>query len=154
MLATQAPLAEVLTVVRQQPIAILPYPGACPFDHLLGVKIGGGVKFDPHRLAAGESIQRHFFDRSPVQATCETGVMNDPAITHIDSVMQIAAPAGNEVRAQRRLVILRRQMFQASHYELPQVLFGAGKRWGNWVTRAFPGRRQSVSAETRILCFD
>src|SRR5882757_10470949 len=93
MLATQAPLAEVLTVVRQQPIAILPYPGARPFDHLPGVKIRGCVKLDPHTLAAGESIHRDFFDRSPVQATCKSGVMNDPPITHIDSVMQIAAAA-------------------------------------------------------------
>jgi hypothetical protein len=131
MLATQAPLAEVLTVVGQQPITILPYPGARPFDHLSGVKVRGRVKFDPDRLAACESIHGDFFDRSPVQATCKPGVMNDPAITHIDSVMQIAAAAGNEVRAQRRLVILRRQLFQANHCELPQVLFGAGKRWRN-----------------------
>jgi hypothetical protein len=52
--------------------------------------------------------------------------MNDPAITHIDSVMQIAATAGNEVRAQRRLVILGRQLFQANHCELPQILMVLG----------------------------
>ncbi len=53
--------------------------------------------------------------------------MHDPAITHIDSVMQIAAAACNEVRAQGGLLRLRRELFQANHCELPLVLMVLGK---------------------------
>jgi hypothetical protein len=39
MLAVQTPLAEVLTVVRQQPVAVLAYPGASALDHLSTLEV-------------------------------------------------------------------------------------------------------------------
>src|SRR5882757_40477 len=80
------------------------------------------MRFDPHRAAAGESSQRDFFDRPPVQPTCKSRVMHDLAIANVDSVMQITAAGCNEVRAQRRLLALRHQLFQASHCEHPPVI--------------------------------
>jgi hypothetical protein len=115
MLAAQTPLAEVLTVVRQQPVAVLAYPGAGPPDHLLTFEAGGDMRFDPYRAAAGESSQRNFFDGSPAQPICKPGVMHDLAIAHVDSVMQISSAGCNEVRTQRRLLKLWGQLFHASH---------------------------------------
>jgi hypothetical protein len=115
MLAAQTPLAEVLTVVRPQPVAVLTYPGASPPDHLLTLEVGRNMRFDPYRAAAGESSQRNFFDGAPAQPICESRVVHDLAIANVDSVMQISPARCNEVRAQRRLLKLRGQLFQASH---------------------------------------
>src|SRR5882757_10293474 len=125
MLAAHTPLAEVLTVVRQKPISVLAYPGTRPADHLSGVEVRRRVRFDPHRVAAGESRHRDLFDWPPVQATRKSRVMHDPAITHVDPVMQIAAAGCNEVRAQRWLLALRRQLSQAGHCERPSGNYGA-----------------------------
>jgi hypothetical protein len=115
MLAAQTPLAEVLTVVRQHPVAVLAYPGASSLDHLLTLEVGRDMRFDPYRAAAGESSQRNFFDGSPAQPICKSRVMHDLAIAHIDSVVQISSTGCNEVRTQRWLLKLWDQLFQASH---------------------------------------
>jgi hypothetical protein len=108
MLAAKTPLAEVLTVVGQQPVAVLAYPGARALDHLWTLEARKRMRIDPHRSAACESNKRDLFDWSPVQPNCESCVVHDVAVAHVDSVMQIASAGCNEVRAQRRFLTLQR----------------------------------------------
>jgi hypothetical protein len=59
--------------------------------------------------------QGDLFNRPPMQANCESRVVHDLALADVDSVMQIASAGGNEVSAQRGLLVLQRQLFESSH---------------------------------------
>jgi hypothetical protein len=89
--AAQAPFAEVLAVVGQQPVAVLTHPGPCPANDLAGVKVGRHIGSDPDGTAAGETRKRNLFHRSSDKAVCESRVMQDFATADVDSVMQITA---------------------------------------------------------------
>jgi hypothetical protein len=52
MFTVQTPFAEVLTVVRQQPVAVLAHPGARPMDHFLTREGRWRIGSDPDRAAA------------------------------------------------------------------------------------------------------
>ena len=122
MLAVQTPLAEVLTVVRQHPVEVLPYARARPLDHLSPLEFRMRVRFDPYRAAAGKSSQGDFLDRPPLKPTCESRVVHDFTAAHVDSVMHKTTAGCNEVGAQRRLLTLGHQLFRASHAENPLIV--------------------------------
>jgi hypothetical protein len=97
----QTPLAEVLTVIGQKPIAIFPHTGSCSVDDLPNVETGWRVRSHPDALPAREMSERNFFHRSSTQTMREPRVVHDLASTDVDAVMQIAAPRCDKVRAQR-----------------------------------------------------
>src|SRR5437773_1585081 len=91
MRTVQTPFAEVLTVVRQQPVSVLAHPGARPLDHFSTRESRWRIGSDPDRATAGETIESCFFHRASAQAVCESRVVHDPAAANVDSVMQISA---------------------------------------------------------------
>jgi len=91
MLTVQTPFAEVLTVVRQQPVSVLAHPGARPTDHFSTRESRWRIGSDPDRATAGETIESCFFHRASAQAVCESRVVHDLAAANVDSVMQISA---------------------------------------------------------------
>ncbi len=90
MFTVQTPFAEVLTVIRQQPVTVLADPGARPMDHLSTREGGWRVGSEPDSAAAGETSERSLFHRPSVQALCESRVVHDLAAANVDSVVQIA----------------------------------------------------------------
>jgi hypothetical protein len=103
--AAQTPFAEVLTVIGQQPIAVLPHTRSCSADDLSNVEIGWRVRSHPDALSAREMSERNFFHRSSAQTVHEPRVVNDLASTDVDAVMQIAAPGCDKVRTQRGFLV-------------------------------------------------
>jgi hypothetical protein len=93
----QTPFAEVLAVVRQQPIRVFAYTGACSEDHLCGIELRWHIASAPDWIAAGEASERRFFHRSSTQAACESCVMHDVAVAYVDPVMQITAARRDNV---------------------------------------------------------
>jgi hypothetical protein len=87
----------VLTVIGQQPIAVFPHTGSCSADDLSNVEIGWRVRSHPDALSVREMSERNFFHRSSAQTMRETRVVNDRAITDVDSVMQISAAGCDKV---------------------------------------------------------
>jgi len=87
MFTVQTPFAEVLTVVRQQPVTVLADPGARPMDHLSTREGRWRVGSDPDSAAAGEASERSLFHRPSVQALCESRVVHDVAAANVDSVV-------------------------------------------------------------------
>jgi hypothetical protein len=100
----QTPFAEVLTVIGQQPIVVLPDTGSCSADDLPNAEIGR-VRSDPDALSAREMSERNFFHRSSAQAVREPRVVNDLASTDVDTVMQIAPPGCDKVCTQRGFLV-------------------------------------------------
>jgi len=103
--AAQTPFAEVLTIIGQQPIAVLPHTGSRPADDLSNVEIGWRLRSHPDALAAREMSERNFFHRSSAQTGHEPRVVNDLASTDVDAVMQIATPRCDKVRTQRGFLV-------------------------------------------------
>jgi hypothetical protein len=101
----QTPFAEVLTVIGQQPIVVLPDTRSCSADDLSNVEIGGRCRSHPYALSVREMRERNFFHRSSAQAVREPRVVNDLASTDVDAVMQIAAPRCDKVRTQRGFLV-------------------------------------------------
>jgi hypothetical protein len=101
----QTPFAEVLTVIGQQAIAVLPYSGSCSADDLSNAEIGWRVRYHPDALPAREMSERNFFHRSSAQTVREPRIVNDLASADVDAVMQITKPRCDKVRTQRGLLV-------------------------------------------------
>src|SRR5262249_3563453 len=109
----QTPFAEVLTVVRQQPVAVFAYPGARPMNHFSTREVRWRIGSDPDRAAASETIESCFFHRPFVKAVCKSRIVHDPAAANVDSVMQISATRCDNVRAQQRFLLGDQKPFSA-----------------------------------------
>jgi hypothetical protein len=101
----QTPFAEVLTVIGQQPIAVLPHSGSSSADDLSNAEIRWRVRSHPDALPAREMSDRNFFHRSSAQTVREPRIVNDLASTDVDAVMQITTPRRDKVRTQRGLLV-------------------------------------------------
>ena len=102
MLASQAPLAEVLTVVGQQPIAVLAYPGAGPSDHLPLVIFRWYAGHNSHGSSCRKARERNLFHRSSAQPFRESRVVHHLASADVDSVVCVAATLSDNVSTQLR----------------------------------------------------
>ena len=96
MLAAQTPLAEVLAVVAEEPIAVLADPGPRSPDHFLAAEASGAGS-DPEAMSMSEVRERNFFHRSPVKPMYEGAVMDDPATADVNTVVGKAETGCNEV---------------------------------------------------------
>ena len=101
--STQAPLAEVFAVVANDVISILAKPTARATNHIFPVEARIRICAYGDGPATGKFRQRHLFYRSAVEAADDTRVMDDPAMTHIKAVMDVAAARRDEMRGQWRL---------------------------------------------------
>src|SRR5882757_10508771 len=101
----QAPFAEVLAIVCQEPIAVFAHTGAGPTDDLPDIEVRWSAGSHPDALATGETRQRNFFHRPSAQTLRESRIVNNLAIACIYSVMQISAPGRDEMRTQRGLLV-------------------------------------------------
>lgn len=101
----QAPHAEMLAVVRKQPVSILTDARAGALNDLR--RREGDVLVNPHAdaMPVRKSCDRHFFNRPSMEATRES-VVHDLAAAHVDPVMSEAQARGHEVRAARRFFAL------------------------------------------------
>jgi hypothetical protein len=70
MLSAKAPFTEVLTVIRQEVIAILAYTGTRPANYFIGLEARCLLLVpDPERASAGELRQTDLFDGASMQAS-------------------------------------------------------------------------------------
>jgi hypothetical protein len=113
MFTVQTPFAEVLTVVRQQPVAVLAHPGARPTDHFSTGEDRWAIGSDPNRAAASEPIESCFFHRPSAKAVYKSRIVHDLAAANIDPVMQISATRCDNVRAQQRFLLGEQKPFSA-----------------------------------------
>ena len=113
MFTVQTPFAEVLTVVRQQPVAVLAHPGARPTDHFSTRVDRWPIRSDPNRTAASETIESCFFHRPSIKAVCKARIVHDLATANVDSVMQISATRCDNVRAQQSFLVGDQKPFSA-----------------------------------------
>jgi hypothetical protein len=97
MLTAEAPFAEVLAVVGQQPIAVLTYSGAGAPDNLSSIEVRWRIDSDPGRLASGETIERDFLHRPSAQAVRKPRVVHNPATADVYTVMQIPTTRCDDV---------------------------------------------------------
>jgi hypothetical protein len=101
------PLAEVLTVIAEQAIAIFPEARTCATDHLVAIEARSGVRSLVERVSARKEKQRHLFHRQLAELMCERSVVHDIAAAHVDAMVGKGKTRGNEVRAQRWLFVSR-----------------------------------------------
>lgn len=101
--STQAPLAEVFAVVADDVVSILAKPTARATNHVFPVEARIRVSAYGNGPATSKFRQRHLFYRSAVEASNDTRVMDDPPMTHIEAVMDVAASRRDEMRGQWRL---------------------------------------------------
>ena len=104
--SAQAPLAKVFAVVADDVISILAKPAAGTENDILAVEAWIRVGAYGDGPAASEFPQRNLFHRSAAEAADETRVMDDPAVTHVEAVMDVAAARRDEMRGQWRLFAL------------------------------------------------
>jgi hypothetical protein len=110
----QAPLAEVLAVVGKQTVPILADARASALDDLR--RCEGDALVNPHAdaMPVGKPYDRHFFNRSSMEATRES-VVYDLAAAHVDPVMSEAQARGHEVRAAPGFFALGQLMIASEH---------------------------------------
>ena len=109
MLTVYTPLAEVLAVVAEEPIAVFSEPGARPPHDLRSLQSIGPSGSDPYGVLVSEARERSLFHRSPVPVLGKGGVVHDGAAAHVDTVMYIGKTRRYEVRAQRGLFMWGQQ---------------------------------------------
>ena len=103
--AVYAPLAQVLTVVAEEPISVFSKAGARPPYDLCTWQAIGPCGSHPYRVPLSEQLESYLFNRSPSPVTGKAAVVHDGAGADIDTVMRVGKTRRNEVRAQRRLFI-------------------------------------------------
>jgi len=109
-----APLTEVLAVIVQNPISRLPQARACATDNLRPLECGRPPA-RPDTAAAGKLRERYFFHRGVIKTVGESCIVHDPAIAHIDTMVQVAAPRRDDVRARKRLLVLEQTSVEEAH---------------------------------------
>jgi hypothetical protein len=94
----QTPLAEVLTIVGQQSIAVLADARTCAANDFFSVKVRGRATPHPQGPSRGEKCERNFFYRTATQTCGATTIMHDFALTDVDAMVKIAAASRNHMR--------------------------------------------------------
>jgi hypothetical protein len=105
MLTVYTPLAEMLTVVAEEAIAVFSKPGACAPHDLCRLQSIGSFRSDPYRMSVSKAGERSLLHRSPVPVFGEGGIVHDGASADVDTVVCIGETRRNEVCTQRRLFI-------------------------------------------------
>jgi hypothetical protein len=103
-LSAQAPLAEVLAVVAQDPIIILTEPRAGTLHDLARVVHHRHAASHRYRSASTEFLQRNFLHRSAGEEAGNRPTVDDFSVTQVDAMMDEADPRADEVRARRRFL--------------------------------------------------
>jgi hypothetical protein len=103
--AEERPLAQVFAVVGQEPIVVFAKPRAGTPDCFLGGEPWHGVQPDMNFMACGEAFERCFFDRTAMQRRRKTGVVNDPSIADIDTVVFVARALCHEVSTENGFAV-------------------------------------------------
>lgn len=116
--AAQTPLAEVLAIVAEKMIAVLPETRAGAVDHLLWRESGRQARPHPHTTSVAEARERNLFHRSPGQEPGNGAAMDDLACTQIDAMMNVADSPRDEVRAAWRLLIVGQEMITSNAMSL------------------------------------
>ena len=52
-------------------------------------------------FAVSEPFQRHFLDGAAFQSVGKTGVMHDASVAHVDAVVRVASPVGDQMGPRR-----------------------------------------------------
>lgn len=99
-LAAQTPLAVVLAVVREQPIAVFAEPRASTVDHFRAIKARRRARSNPHGSPVSKVCKGNFFDRSALPASGKPRIVDDLAGADVDAVMGVAASWRDQMRSQ------------------------------------------------------
>jgi len=59
------------------------------------------VRKSDNVFPVGESFQRHFLDGAALPSVAETGVMHYSSVPHVNAVMRVEDPVGNQMGAGR-----------------------------------------------------
>jgi len=104
-----APFTEVLAVIVEDPIPILPHARARASNDFRTVKYGLPPPAGPDAPASCELRERHFCYGTPEKTMRQTGIMYDSPISNVDPMMQIATTWRENVRARQRLITFRQE---------------------------------------------
>lgn len=96
-LAAQSPVAEVLAVVRQQPIAAFAQTRARTLHHFARIELGR-IASNSDAAALCELRERNVLHRSAPQSLREAGVVNDATVADVYAVMAVERARSDEVR--------------------------------------------------------
>ena len=102
--AAEAPRAEVLAVVRRNPIAIFANSRTGSLDHLSCRVASPTLTSEHHSFAVSKHRERHFFDRSSTQRPAQTRIVDDAPVAYINSVVSKADPRSDQMRSQWEIV--------------------------------------------------
>jgi len=102
--AVKAPLAKVLTIVREQSVLILADTRACPPNDLLRSKSCRRTTSHRYGPTAAEVPQRNLFHRSPGQEPGNGTAVDDLSGAHVDTMMNKTGSRCDQVRPDRRLL--------------------------------------------------
>jgi hypothetical protein len=100
LLILHAPLAEMLAVVGEKPVAVFPNAGAGPTRHFRTSEASRSVDSNPDRSAEREASERNLFHRAAAPSNHSGSVVDDVAASDIDAVVGEAVAWRNQVRAQ------------------------------------------------------
>jgi hypothetical protein len=93
----------MLAVVGEESVAILAGTRACSLDDHCCSEPGGLFASHDDRAPAAEVPQRYLLHRSAGQKPGNCPTVHDPAVTHVDAVMEKAESRCDEMCAKRRL---------------------------------------------------
>lgn len=96
----------MFAVVAQDVVSILAESGAGTQNHSLALEARIRIRPDSDGPAARKFRHRNLLHRSPAGASDQTWVVDDPPITHIKAMMDVAAARRDEMRGQWRLFSL------------------------------------------------
>jgi len=83
-------------VVSQDAIATFAQSRACPLHHFATIE-DAPVMSNSDLMTMREMLERNLFHRPASQPICEAGVMNDAAVTNVDTVVRVKRSWGDEM---------------------------------------------------------
>jgi hypothetical protein len=95
-LIAKRPGTQMRAVVSQDAIATFAQPRACPLHHLATLE-DATVMSNSDLASMRETLERNLFHRSAPQSICKAGVMDDAAVTDVDTVMRVKRSWGDEM---------------------------------------------------------
>ena len=99
------PVAEVLTIVSEQPISVLAETRAGAPDNLARRKVRLGMSDGPHWMTVDKLAQRHLLHRSALPEPREARVMDDLAAADVQAMVVVSTARGDQMSSQSRFLL-------------------------------------------------
>jgi hypothetical protein len=103
VLAMDAPLAEMFAVVGQGPVSLLPESRTRSRDHRVAIESRVDMSVNADGTSARELRERDFLDRPATPVTGQARIMDNPAVSHVNAVMQVSEATSDDVCREGRV---------------------------------------------------